>query len=492
MIEILSASALATVQDLGREGGLRWGVGTSGAMDPLALAAGNLLLGNEEDAAGVEVPVFPFQVRFTEDCAFAVTGADCNARLDDAPLLALVGARSARRSGAEPGPAAGRGRAGALAAPTCAWRAASTCPTVLGSRSTQLRGAFGGHRRACAAARRRAARRRTGAWAAPDRLRPRAAGAGRCHCRSMACPRCACCPRPSTRATPRLRARPSGAKPGRSRPRAIDTATGWPGHRSEPVAAAGDALARHRAGRHPGAGRRPADRADARRAALRRLPQDRHRDRGRPLAAGPGAYRQPHPLRRNDLGRSGGRARRDAGAWLGRGAPPARLAPAEPAREEADACTRLDDSTATARLGWLATGHRYAGTAGPGDASAPAARRRDAGRGRAGRYSTTRRGDEARRRERHAHRQRQPRSASFLHRHPLREEPLARRGTRVRAGQALGLAANRRAAAAGDGAAGWRAGRRCWWRMAPPWATAHRCLQLRTLRSEHPKPWTSI
>ena len=45
MIEILSASALATVQDLGREGGRRWGVGTSGAMDPLALAAGNLLLG---------------------------------------------------------------------------------------------------------------------------------------------------------------------------------------------------------------------------------------------------------------------------------------------------------------------------------------------------------------------------------------------------------------------------------------------------------------
>src|SRR6185295_5589294 len=87
MIEILSASALATVQDLGRPGALRWGVGTSGAMDPLALAAGNLLLGNEEGAAAIEVPVFPFQVRFTADCAFAVTGADCAARLDDEPLL---------------------------------------------------------------------------------------------------------------------------------------------------------------------------------------------------------------------------------------------------------------------------------------------------------------------------------------------------------------------------------------------------------------------
>ena len=37
MIEILSDSALATVQDLGRQGALRWGVGTAGAMDPLAL-----------------------------------------------------------------------------------------------------------------------------------------------------------------------------------------------------------------------------------------------------------------------------------------------------------------------------------------------------------------------------------------------------------------------------------------------------------------------
>jgi len=143
MIEILSASALATVQDLGRLGALRWGVGTSGAMDPLALAAGNLLLGNDVDAAAVEVPVFPFQVRFTEDGAFALTGADCAARLDDVPLLPWW---------------VGEARAGqvlTLGLPRAgAWRAsrAYLClpggidvPAVLGSRSTQLRGDFGGH-----------------------------------------------------------------------------------------------------------------------------------------------------------------------------------------------------------------------------------------------------------------------------------------------------------------------------------------------------------
>ena len=108
MIEILSASALATVQDLGRTGALRWGVGTSGAMDPLALAAGNLLLGNDEGAAAIEVPVFPFEVRFTEDCAFALTGADCAARLDDVPLLPWWTGEARAGPGADPGPAARR------------------------------------------------------------------------------------------------------------------------------------------------------------------------------------------------------------------------------------------------------------------------------------------------------------------------------------------------------------------------------------------------
>lgn len=143
MIEILSATALATVQDLGREGSLRWGVGASGAMDPLALAAGNLLLGNAAGAAAIEIPVFPFQAKFLEDCAFAVTGADCAAALDGLPVLPWW-AREARA-----------GQVLSLGLPLAApWRAsrAYLClaggvdvPVVLDSRSTQLRGAFGGH-----------------------------------------------------------------------------------------------------------------------------------------------------------------------------------------------------------------------------------------------------------------------------------------------------------------------------------------------------------
>jgi biotin-dependent carboxylase-like uncharacterized protein len=143
MIEVLSASALATVQDLGRIGTLQWGVGTSGAMDPLALASGNLLLGNDEGAAAIEVPVFPFEVRFTEDCAFALTGADCAARLDGMPLLPWWTHQARAGQTLQLGPPQ-QGRWRASRAYLCLPGGVDV-PKVLGSRSTQLRGAFGGH-----------------------------------------------------------------------------------------------------------------------------------------------------------------------------------------------------------------------------------------------------------------------------------------------------------------------------------------------------------
>ena len=142
MIEIVTTGALATVQDRGRGGALKWGVGSSGALDNLALAAGNILLGNDDDAAAIEIPIFPFQARFTDDCTFAITGADCGASLDDLPLPPWW-VQTARA-----------GQILNLGIPRQgAWRAsrAYLClaggidvPPVLGSRSTQLRGAFGG------------------------------------------------------------------------------------------------------------------------------------------------------------------------------------------------------------------------------------------------------------------------------------------------------------------------------------------------------------
>ncbi len=139
MIEILSSSALATVQDQGREGYLRYGVGTSGAMDRLALSVGNLLLGNPEDAAGIEIPLFPFRIRFLEDLAFALTGADCAARLGERPVLPWWTAQAKKGDVLTIGvPASGTRCYLSLAGGV-------DVPVVLGSRSTQLRGQFGGY-----------------------------------------------------------------------------------------------------------------------------------------------------------------------------------------------------------------------------------------------------------------------------------------------------------------------------------------------------------
>jgi biotin-dependent carboxylase-like uncharacterized protein len=146
MIEVLKTGALTTVQDLGRHGSLRYGVGTAGAMDPLALASANILLGNDDNAAAIEIQIFPFQVRFTADCAFALTGADCAARLDEQALLPWWVHRA--REGQELTLGLPQGGAGTAVRASRAYLALAggvDVPEVLGSRSTQLRGAFGGH-----------------------------------------------------------------------------------------------------------------------------------------------------------------------------------------------------------------------------------------------------------------------------------------------------------------------------------------------------------
>ena len=143
MIEILSSTALATVQDLGRFGALGWGVSHSGAMDRLALTAGNILLGNDDNAAAVEIPILPFKVRFHHSCTIVLTGADHLARLDDKPLLPwlLAPVQAGQVLTIERG---GPSRWQASRVYLCV-AGGIDVPLALGSRSTQLRGQFGGY-----------------------------------------------------------------------------------------------------------------------------------------------------------------------------------------------------------------------------------------------------------------------------------------------------------------------------------------------------------
>ena len=139
MIEILDDDSQATVQDRGRYGWRRFGVGSSGAMDGLALERANLLAGNADDAAAIEVPGTPLRLQFCKTVRFALAGSDAQAMLDDLPVLpdstqmAVAGA-TLRLDRPTWGTYAYVAVAGGI-----------DVPVVLGSKSTHVRGEFGGY-----------------------------------------------------------------------------------------------------------------------------------------------------------------------------------------------------------------------------------------------------------------------------------------------------------------------------------------------------------
>lgn len=81
-IKVQHPGLATTVQDLGRPGYFHLGIPLGGAMDRLALKAANLLVGNEEGAAGLEAVFVGPKLEFTEDATVAVTGAEMPIKVD--------------------------------------------------------------------------------------------------------------------------------------------------------------------------------------------------------------------------------------------------------------------------------------------------------------------------------------------------------------------------------------------------------------------------
>ncbi|PSS60554.1 allophanate hydrolase [Ensifer sp. NM-2] len=85
-IKVLHHGVATSVQDLGRPGYFHLGIPMGGAMDRYAMRAANLLVGNEEGAAGLEAVFMGPKLEFTEDALVAVTGADMPAKVDGEPV----------------------------------------------------------------------------------------------------------------------------------------------------------------------------------------------------------------------------------------------------------------------------------------------------------------------------------------------------------------------------------------------------------------------
>lgn len=86
-IRVLSPGFQTTVQDLGRFGWAHFGVSASGAADPFALRAGNLLVGNPENAPALEMTLVGGAFEFEQESVVAVTGSDFGA---DLPMWVAV------------------------------------------------------------------------------------------------------------------------------------------------------------------------------------------------------------------------------------------------------------------------------------------------------------------------------------------------------------------------------------------------------------------
>lgn len=86
MIKIVQPGILSTIQDLGRPSHRQIGVTASGAMDPLALQAANILAGNNRNEAVIEIALGGIEIHFLHDTVFALTGTNINATLDGSPI----------------------------------------------------------------------------------------------------------------------------------------------------------------------------------------------------------------------------------------------------------------------------------------------------------------------------------------------------------------------------------------------------------------------
>jgi antagonist of KipI len=136
---VQSAGFLSSIQDLGRPGYRQSGVSLGGALDRHALRVANAVVGNDDAAAGIEITLGRLRLRFEDDRMVAWCGGAFSARIGDVELAAgrcgfVANGDELIINAPETGGRAWLGISGGI-----------DVPMALGSRSTDLRGNFGGY-----------------------------------------------------------------------------------------------------------------------------------------------------------------------------------------------------------------------------------------------------------------------------------------------------------------------------------------------------------
>jgi biotin-dependent carboxylase-like uncharacterized protein len=138
MITVLKPGLLTTVQDSGRWGHQHVGIPVAGPMDPWSHARANRLVGNDQDAATLEITLIGPRLRFETPAVVALSGGSFTVQVEgraatmDRPVRVAAGQEIDL----------GRCTQGARA--YLAIRGGVDVPPVFGSRATHLPSAMGG------------------------------------------------------------------------------------------------------------------------------------------------------------------------------------------------------------------------------------------------------------------------------------------------------------------------------------------------------------
>lgn len=87
MIKVIKEGLFTTIQDIGRFGYKNIGVPVSGSMDQTSAKLANLLLGNDESSAVLEMTLVGPTLEFMNDTYISITGADMNPSLNKQKVL---------------------------------------------------------------------------------------------------------------------------------------------------------------------------------------------------------------------------------------------------------------------------------------------------------------------------------------------------------------------------------------------------------------------
>lgn len=140
MLEFIQGGLYTSVQDYpGRVGYWNIGIPPSGPMDPFAFRAANILAGNNEGDAGLEITAIGPKMRFLKDTTIALTGAKFQADIDGKEVHWWSVVKVKAQSILSFGPIQGYGLRAYMAI-----AGGIDVPDYLGSKSTFPFGGFGG------------------------------------------------------------------------------------------------------------------------------------------------------------------------------------------------------------------------------------------------------------------------------------------------------------------------------------------------------------